>query len=193
MFSVGEGHRSAGLDLRLKQGNDAAVGTQHVAEPHRHALHVRAAGRSCWMSISVTRLVAPMTLVGLTALSVESCTSRFTPCSEAEAGADSERAKDVVFHRLRRAAFLHQRHVLVSRRVEHDFRPVLGEYLVQTALVPNGADEHLHGTILTVSVLQFPLQFVGAVFINVENNQLFRRKAHHLTADFRCRWSRRRR
>ena len=36
-----------------------------------------------WMSISHRRLVQPITLVGLTALSVDSCTNRSTPCSAA--------------------------------------------------------------------------------------------------------------
>ena len=45
--------------------------------PKRTATHCIFVLRAkLWMSISVTRLVAPMTLVGLTALSVESCTSR---------------------------------------------------------------------------------------------------------------------
>ena len=35
------------------------------------------------MSRSVTRLLAPMTLVGRTALSVDTTTKRFTPCSTA--------------------------------------------------------------------------------------------------------------
>jgi len=39
---------------------------------------------SAWHTISDSRLVAPITLVGLTALSVETKTNRFTLCSMAE-------------------------------------------------------------------------------------------------------------
>ena len=47
-----------------------------------HLISVRR--ENCCMSISVMRLVAPITLVGFTALSVDISTSRFTPCSEAD-------------------------------------------------------------------------------------------------------------
>ena len=50
--------------------------------PKRTATHfISVCLAKVWISISHSRLVQPMTLVGLTALSVDSCTSRSTPCS----------------------------------------------------------------------------------------------------------------
>ena len=53
--------------------------------PKRTAMHFMVVLLAkVWMSISQIRLVQPMTLVGLTALSVDSCTNRSTSCSAAE-------------------------------------------------------------------------------------------------------------
>ncbi len=65
------------FDLSLKQRDDAAVAAQHIAKTHSpHFISVLPA--KVWMSISQMRLVQPITLVGFTALSVESCTNRST-------------------------------------------------------------------------------------------------------------------
>jgi hypothetical protein len=71
------------------------------------------------MYISATRLVAPMMLVGFTALSVEIITNAL----DAELPPPSARfaSRDVVLDGLARV-LLHQRHVLVRRRVEDDLR-----------------------------------------------------------------------
>ena len=47
-----------------------------------------------------------------------------------------ERTEHVVRHRLERVFFLHQRHVLVRSRVEHDVRLPALEDLADVALVP---------------------------------------------------------
>ena len=50
--------------------------------PKRTATHfISVLPAKVWMSISQMRLVQPITLVGFTALSVESCTNRSTSCS----------------------------------------------------------------------------------------------------------------
>src|SRR5699024_11826584 len=51
--------------------------------PKRTAIHfISVPPSKDWISISHRRLVQPMTLVGLTALSVESCTNRSTRSEE---------------------------------------------------------------------------------------------------------------
>ena len=69
------------------------------------------------MSISQMRLVQPITLVGFTALSVESCTNR---SHVVFAGAHQQifGAQNIVLDRFCRAD-LHQRHMLVCCRMEH--------------------------------------------------------------------------
>ena len=58
--------RTTGLDLREKPGHDAPVPGQHV--PEAHGVERRAAQRRAHLqNSSATLLVAPITLVGLTA------------------------------------------------------------------------------------------------------------------------------
>ena len=82
----------------------------------------RALARRMHRRLSAMRLVAPMTLVGRTALSVEISTSarRRTRRSARR----RSRAEDVVEDRLVDVRF-HERHVLVRRRVEYRVRAVL--------------------------------------------------------------------
>lgn len=67
---MGDGHRAATSDLLTEYLHYAAPAVQHVAEPHGCAEERRCAGAEV-IIISQIRFVAPMTLVGLTALSVE--------------------------------------------------------------------------------------------------------------------------
>ena len=74
---------------------------------------------------SATRLVAPMTDVGRTALSVEIRTNAAAPCGAGDL-AERVRRQHVVLDRLDRVVF-HHRHVLVGCRVQDDRRRVLGK------------------------------------------------------------------
>ena len=74
-------------------------------------------------------MVAPITLLGLTALSVETSTKCSTP---RDAGFHQPPGpQHVVGHGVFGVGF-HQRHVLVRRRVEDDFRPMRREHRGQT-------------------------------------------------------------
>ena len=73
---------------RWNSGTTRAGAAEHVAEPHGDAAHAacraaRAAISSAWQYISASRLEAPMTLVGLTALSVEISTIASAPAARA--------------------------------------------------------------------------------------------------------------
>ena len=74
-----------------------------------------------WMMISPIFLVAPMTLVGLTALSEEMKMKLSTPCRSASLG-HVHRPLDVVEDGLADVEF-HERDVFVGRRVEDDLGP----------------------------------------------------------------------
>ncbi len=67
-------HRPAAGDLLAEAGNDAAGAAEHVAEPDDHELRGRR-WRALWQTISASRLIAPITEVGFTALSVETSTN----------------------------------------------------------------------------------------------------------------------
>ena len=115
-------HRPAARDLRGEQRHHRAAGPQHVAEAHRHELRAAdpAPPRACTTS-SARRLLAPMTLVGFTALSVEIITKRRAPHSPRHARR-VQRAQHVGAQRLDLVVLLHQRHVLVGGGVEHHGR-----------------------------------------------------------------------
>ena len=91
-------------------------------------------------------------------------------------------AKDVVLDGLG-GTDLHQRDVLVGGSMEHHRRVVRLKYLVQTGLVPDGADQHRDRHITAILLLQFHQQFIGTVLINIEDKQFCRFEAHDLTAE----------
>jgi hypothetical protein len=108
---VGDGHRAARGNLVLEDWDDASIAPQHVAEAHRDKL----VPRSFWsarIANSAMRFVAPIMLVGLTALSVEIRTKSSTPCRAAAQG-NLPGAKDVVFDG-RKDVPLHHGNMLVG-------------------------------------------------------------------------------
>ncbi len=132
--------------------------------------------------ISQTRLVAPITLVGFTALSVEIMTKRETPCAHGGAG-QHPGAPDVVLHRLARAG-LHERHVLVRRGVEDEVGPVLGHHRVNPPPVGHVAD---HGVDVAraAPVAQVVLDGEEAVLVPLEQHQTARAERQDLPAQLR--------
>ena len=87
---------------------------------------------------SAMRLVAPMTLDGRTALSVEISTNSSAPYAAA-ASATHQRAEDVVPHRLADVV-LHHRHVLVRGGVKDEVRAVRANTSVHPRLVGHVGD-----------------------------------------------------
>ena len=79
--------------------------------------------------------MAPITLVGLTALSVDTKMNHFSPYSSAAWGT-TRVDRDVVLYHFSRTAF-HQRHVLVRDRVKEDLGTMLGEHLVEVPGAPS--------------------------------------------------------
>ena len=127
------------LDLLEEARDHAAVAAQHVAEADDARTGGRRSASACATISSATRLVAPMTLEGFTALSVEIRTKRSTPWRVGGLRHDP-RAAHVVLDRLA-GVLLHERHVLVRRRVEDDLRPVLAQDLVEPRRVGDVPDD----------------------------------------------------
>ena len=74
----------------------------------------------------------------------------------------------------------------MRRGVEDDGGPVFRKEGVQLALVADGADAHEDGAVRPVALPELAFQLVGAVFVDVEDDEQFRLKAHHLPADLRA-------
>ena len=159
------------------------MGAKHVAKAHGHALHLRVAGEALDEHFG-DALGGAHDVGGVDGL-VRGELHQPLNAVFGGGGEQVERAKDVVFHRLG-AAFLHQRHVLVRGGVEDDGGFVFLKDGVQPALVADGADAHEDGAVRPVVLFQLAFQLVGAVFVNVEDDEQFGAKAHHLPADLRA-------
>jgi hypothetical protein len=71
-------HRATLRNLLLEFRDHAARAAQHIAKSHRLELRASRGLLQAWHPIPSSRLLAPITLVGLTALSVEINTKRLT-------------------------------------------------------------------------------------------------------------------
>ena len=116
---MGDRDRPAALDLRAEDRDDAAGGAEDVAEADDHEAGLSGCRRPAASTThSAIAFEAPITVRGLTALSVEMRTKRSRAGDRGRLG-DDARGERVVAHRLERV-LLHQRHVLVGGGVEDD-------------------------------------------------------------------------
>ena len=99
-----------------------------------------AVGAKAWMKSSAARLVAPITLVGFTALSVEMKVKAFTPSSAAMVA--QRRAPSTLVRIASFGILLHQRHVLQRGRVDHQIGRRFLHRLLEPHLVAHVADHH---------------------------------------------------
>ena len=155
------------------------MAAQHVAEPHRHTLHVGVARKGLDEHLA-DALGAAHDAGGVHGLIGGKLHKALHPVL---AGADQQifGAQHVVLYGFG-GAYLHQRNVLVCRCMEHH-RGVIGiKNLVQTLFIPDRADQHRDRDIAAVLLLQFHQQLVGAVFVDIKDEQLAGLKAHDLTA-----------
>ena len=199
-IGMGDRYRAALRDLLLEERDDRTVAAQHVAKAHRDEFGLRAAQRMK-LALLVDHLLRPVgeqlrNLGGLALLDLVvkglndhlaqalgrahdiGRIDRFIRADQHEAlaavadggvggfiGADR-----VVLDRLARAV-LHQRHMLVRRRVVHDLRPELLKDTEDLPAVAHRADNR-PDIQLGVLLPQFQLDIIGVVFIDVKNDEL---------------------
>ena len=211
---VGDGHRTALFDLLLEDRDHRAVAAQYVAEAHGHELgfdvleHLAGA-----VLVGVFRAVVGEQLGNLPGLArldlhVEGLDDHLTQTLgrahdvggiDRLVRGDQHESLAAVHHgrvgRLEGAdgvvldglagAVLHQRYMLVGRRVIDHLGTVGLEHVEHPAAVPNGADEGLQ---VQVGILlpQLQLDGVGVVFVDVEYDQLLRIVRRDLSAELRA-------
>ena len=198
-------------DLLFEQRDDGTVAAEHVAEAHRDEFRFdiaeHAAGAvlvrvlTAFVREQLRNLVRPARLD----LCVEALHDHFAQTlagahdvgrvdrfvgrnqHKALAAVDHRRvcgfigAEDVVLDRFARAV-LHQRHVLVRRRVIDDLRVIGLEHLEHPAAVTYRTDQY-HEVQIAVPVPELLLDVVCAVFVDVEENQLLRLVRGNLPAE----------
>ena len=123
----------------------------------------------------------PITVFGFAALSVETSTNRFAPYSTATSA--TTRVPSVLFRTASSGVRLHQRDVLVRRRVEDDAGAVLVEDLPELDGVLHVADDGRCGEAPVADELALDLEQrrLGVV----EQHELRRADARDLAAELR--------
>ena len=170
--------RAAGLDLLAEQRNDAAGRAEHVAKPHRDILRRRAVvhhlhdhlADALGRAHDVRRVHSLVRRDENKPLRAE-LVGRLR---------DIVCAEHVVLDRLKRRR-LHERHVLVRRRMANEVRAVLGKHVHHALPVAHGADQH-DQIQLRMRALQLHLNIICIVFVNIKNDELLRVLRRSLTA-----------
>ena len=176
---MGDGDGTAALDLLLKQRDHAAVAAQNVAEAHGDALHIGIVGKALDQHFAQA-LGAAHNVGGVDRLVGGKLHKPFNAmlCG---GGQQIFGAHNIVFDGLG-GADLHQRDVLVRGGVEYDRRVVGFKNLVQTFFVADRTNQGQDGRCRAVPPAQLGFQLVGAVFVNVKNQEPPGLVAHDLAA-----------
>ena len=185
---VGHGYGSACGNLAAEQRHHRTVAAQYVAEAHSHVLGIarRISFGPALHHLDdhlAQTLGRPHHIGGI---------HGFIGGDEYEAlGAelhgrlgDLERAHHVVLHGFV-GAVLHQGHVLVRRRMEHDLGAVRVEDAAHAPGVAHAADKHLQVE-LGILPLELLLDLVGVVLVDVEDDELLGPEAGDLAAELRA-------
>ncbi len=175
--------RAAFADLALEQWHDAAIGTQHVSEPHDHALHPVAARRLRDQHLRKA-LGRPHHARGPHRL-VARDQHELPGTGFVRGFHDGPGAQDVVLHCFGQVGF-HERHVLERSRVEHVGCFGLANHSRQAPLVSH-VEDHVHVRHCDTAPVEFLTQEVEIVFVAIhEVNNCgieLRELPHQLGAD----------
>ena len=173
------------LELLTEDRDDAARRPQHVSEANGDVRRpVRAAASAT--SISPIRLLAPMTLDGRTALSVETNTNRSTP-AEMAASSMTIVPADVHVHGVRRVVF-HEWNVLVRGGVDDDAGRLLGDQPIHLSPIRDICEmnEHLTAALAPLPAsLQLALDEVQGTLCAIDENQSARADRKDLASELR--------
>ena len=90
--------------------------------------------------------------------------------------------ENIVLNRLIGTVF-HQRYVLMCCCMVHNIRFIMIKYPVHTVGIPHRSNEY-HQIQIRMRYFQFLLHIVHAVFVDIYDNQLFRRVGGYLSAKF---------
>ena len=157
-------NRPSRLDLLLKERDDGAVGTQHVAEAHGDELGVLALTADGLYDHFAEALGGAHDVGRVDGLVRGDLHEDIRTVLVRTAG-NVQGAEHIVLDSLI-GACLHQRHVLVCSRIEHDLRPVLCKNVLHFPAVADASDENEQIEIRHI-VQQFLLNVIGVVLVNI--------------------------
>ena len=191
LHSLGDGHEiaddaivrdrdgAAAADLLAKKRDNAAGRTEDVAEAHGDILRCRAVVHHLHDHLAQA-LGRAHDVRGVDGL-VRRDEDKALRAEAIRRLRDVVRAEDVILDRLKRRR-LHERHVLMRRRVAHEIRPVTVKDLHDALTVAHGADEH-DQIQLRMRAPQLHLDVVGVILVDIENDEPFRPLCRRLTAE----------
>ena len=179
---VGDGNRSAGSDLFLEQGDDAAPAAEDVAETDSGELGV--ADRVHLLDNQLSGAFGGThDAGGIDGFICRNHDEDFAAAAVCCFG-DIFCTKDVIFYGFHRMGF-HEGDVFVSSGVEDDLGPVVTEDGVDPFFVADVGDD---GDCIDVRIFiaQFLMDLVDAVFTFSEEEELLRMHFGDLAAEFRA-------
>ena len=171
-------YRTSCRNLFFKQRNNTSVGAEHVAETNCYKLRLIMAVERLHdhLADSLARTHDIRRIHRLVCRNHDEL-FRVVLCRRHSGFPGAEY---IVFDRLV-GAVLHQRHMLMRCCMVHNIGMIRFKHIVDPARVAHAADQN-HQIQLRILFLQFLLQVVGIVFINIKHDQLRRLVTGNLTA-----------
>ena len=173
-------HGTARFDLLFEQRNDGTVRSQHIAETHGNKFCVFALTADGLHDHLAQTLGGAHNVGRIDSLVCGDLHENIRAILVRTAG-NVQSAEHVVLDGLVRAC-LHERNVLMRRRIEYDLRPVLCKDVLHFAAVTNAADEDKQIEARYIAQ-QFLLNIVCVVLVDIEDDELFGFMGRDLTAE----------
>ena len=179
---IRDSHRTAGLDLFFKERDHTSVGSQDISKPYCHKYCVRIFSGHHLDDHFAYPLGGPHKACGVDRLICGDQKKSLYP-SPGSCRGQLIGAHDIVLDSFIRAG-LHKRHMLMGRRMVDHIRMILLQYAVYPVGVPDRSDQS-HQIQIRILPLQFHLQIVCIVFIDIKDDQLLRASRCNLPAKLR--------
>ena len=175
---MGNGNRATGLNLLFKQRNHTAVTAQNIAETHCHELCSTSAAHHLYHHL--TQALGSTHNVGGVHCLIGGNQHKLADTVLCCSLCHFESTHYIVLNGFVGAVF-HQRHMLVGSCVENNMGTIGIHHRIHTGSIAYGTDQNRQIQI-RILPLQFQLNIVGIVFIDVKNHQFFRIIFGDLTA-----------
>lgn len=173
-------HGAARFDLLLEQRNDGTIRSQHIAKAHGDEFCVLALTAD-GLHDHLTQTLGGTHDVGRIDGFIRGDLHKDIRAILVRTTGNVQSAEHVILNGFI-GACLHERNVLVCRRIEHDLRPVLCKDVLHFAAVTNAADEDKQIEARYIAQ-QFLLNIVCVVLVDIEDDELFGFMGRDLTAE----------
>ena len=165
---IRDGDGAALLDLLFEKGHNRAIGTKHIAKPHR--AEFCGAVRPALQDHLAESLGSAHEVGGIHSL-IRGDHDKFLDAELLRRPHHMICAENVILDGLL-WAFLHQRDMLVGRRMEHDVGAIHPKQAVNFFLISHGGDLHPQVQPIAPYTPQLLLDIISVVLVNIQNDEL---------------------